>query len=186
MRRTTCPAPACLARHPLRQRSIWVSLLLVGAALWLVSPNAHAQWKWRDKNGQITASDLPPPRDVADKDILQKPEVAVRRPPPAAPAAPASGATAAQVAKAPLLDPELEKRKKATEAEQGAKAKAEEERVAATRRENCGRARSHLTTMESGQRVTRTNDKGEREFLDDNARATEVRRAREVIATDCR
>lgn len=166
-----------------RQRLVLLSLLTIGAALWLVSPNAHAQWKWRDKNGQVTASDLPPPREVADKDILQRPDVLARR---LAPAAPASAASAPLAPKAAGLDPELEKRKKATEAEESAKTKVEDERQAAQRRENCGRARSHLTTMESGQRIARTNDRGEREYLDDNARTQEIRRAREVIATDCR
>ena len=40
--------------------------------------------------------------------------------------------------------------------------------------------------MESGQRMARMNDKGEREILDDKQRAEESRRAREVIASDCK
>jgi hypothetical protein len=34
--------------------------------------------------------------------------------------------------------------------------------------------------------MARVNDKGEREVLDDKARADEMRRARDVIASDCR
>jgi hypothetical protein len=34
--------------------------------------------------------------------------------------------------------------------------------------------------------MARTNDKGEREILDDKARADEMRRTREIIAADCR
>jgi hypothetical protein len=63
---------------------------------------------------------------------------------------------------------------------------AEEDRQSAIRAENCRAARSQLSTLESGQRVARTNDKGEREMLDDKGRADETRRAREVIASDCR
>ena len=63
---------------------------------------------------------------------------------------------------------------------------AEEERLAPQRAENCRRARSHLSAMESGQRIARVNDKGEREVLDDRGRAEEMRQAREVIASDCR
>jgi len=58
--------------------------------------------------------------------------------------------------------------------------------VAAQRRENCGRARAHLASLESGHRIARTNEKGEREILDDRGRADEMRRTREVIASDCR
>ena len=34
--------------------------------------------------------------------------------------------------------------------------------------------------------MSRVNDKGEREVLDDRGRAEEMRQAREVIASDCR
>ena len=58
---------------PWRQRlTQWLALV---CALGLCSA-AQAQWKWRDKDGRVTASDLPPPRDVADKDILQRPSLA--------------------------------------------------------------------------------------------------------------
>ena len=96
------------------------------------------------------------------------------------PASPASGA-----AKGPL-DRELEARKRATELEQAAKAKAEHERLATQRADNCRRARGHLAALESGQRMARVNDKGEREVLDDRGRADEARLARDVVASDCR
>ena len=52
--------------------------------------------------------------------------------------------------------------------------------------ENCARAKEYARTVESGQRLTRTNEKGEREFLDDTQRAREAARARQIIASDCR
>ena len=163
------------------------SVLLVGAALLVLAAPAHAQWKWKDARGQVHVSDLPPPRDVPERNILQRPTAATRTvvtaPVPAAAAsAPASAALPAR----PPADPELDKRRKAAEQEQQAKAKADEERLAAQKRENCARARSHLATLDSGIRIARTNEKGEREILDDKARADEVRRTREVIAADCR
>ncbi len=165
------------------------SVLFVGAALLLSSPAAHAQWKWKDKNGQVHVSDLPPPRDIADKDVLQRP-TATTRTIVVAPSAAASGAPAPSAAPtAPpktALDTELDKRRKAAEAEKTAQSKAEEEKLAAQRRENCARAKSHAAALESGLRMARTNDKGEREILDDKARADEMRRTREIIATDCR
>jgi len=159
--------------------------VLAALVLALAAPLAHAQWKWRDKTGQINASDRPPPLDIPEKDILSRPTPVpeFRR---VFPVAPASAASAAEPLRQPAGDRELEARRRAAEQEQSAKAKADEERLAAQRAENCRRARSHLSAMESGQRIARVNEKGEREVLDDRGRADEMRQAREVIASDCR
>jgi hypothetical protein len=151
------------------------------AALALLATQAQAQWKWRDKDGQVNASDRPPPKDIPDKDILGRPVPEVRR---STAAAVVAAASAAPVKSA--LDREVEARKRTADQEQAAKTKAEEERVASQRGENCRRARSHITALEGGLRIARTNDKGEREVLDDRARAEEMRQARDVIASDCR
>ncbi|MFT3822022.1 MAG: DUF4124 domain-containing protein [Rubrivivax sp.] len=168
-------------------RSRLAGVLAASLALLLALP-AAAQWRWRDANGRVTVSDRPPPREIPDKDILQRPGTAARAAAAAAPASVAASgvAVAASGAASVPVDKELQARKKAAETEQQAKAKAEEQRNAAIRADNCARARSHLATLDSGQRLARINDKGEREVLDDEARAAEVRRAREVIASDCR
>ena len=168
---------------PLHRRRL-AGVLAASLALLLALP-AAAQWRWRDANGRVTASDRPPPREIPDKDILQRPNAAAARAVATAPPASAAASAAVAAASAPV-DKDLQARKKAAEAEQQAKAKAEEQRNAAIRADNCARARSHLATLDSGQRLARINDKGEREVLDDEARAAEVRRAREVIASDCR
>ena len=147
------------------------------------SAPALAQWKWRDKNGHVTVSDRPPPRDVADQDILQRPNVNAR---PAAVVASAAEPAASAVAPRLAVDKDLEAKKRGAEVEQQAKAKAEEEKLAAQRAENCRRARAQMAAIDSGQRMARFNDKGEREVLDDAGRATETRRAREVIASECK
>ena len=153
-------------------------------ALVCLAPPAFAQWKWRDKAGQITVSDLPPPRDVAPQDILQRPDpAALAR---QAAAAPASAASAAAVPQRPAVDPELQARRRAAEQEQAAREQAGAAKLAEQRQQNCRNARSHLAALDSGQRIARINDKGEREILDDRQRAEESRRAREVIASDCR
>jgi hypothetical protein len=143
----------------------------------------HAQWKWRDKDGGVTVSDRPPPRDIADKDILSRP-AAARRAALAAPAT-ASAASAAPDGKGPL-DREVEARRRAAEQEQAAKTKADETRLTAQRAENCQRARNQISTLESGQRLARVNAKGEREMLDDKARADELAQAREAAVSNCR
>lgn len=164
---------------------------LLVVLLTLAPQAALAQWKWKDKDGRVTVSDRPPPREVPDKDILSRPDPRRLPPPPPAPAVAAAGATAAPAAAAASapstpLEREVQARKRAEEQERAAKARADEERLAQQRAENCRLARGHVAALESGQRIARTNDKGEREVLDDKGRADELRRAREVMASDCR
>ncbi len=165
---------------------------LVAWALLATVTVADAQWQWRDKSGQVTASDRPPPKEIPDKDILRRPNERRSLPPNSVPAGPAA-ASASAAASAPtatgpksVLEAQVEARKKAAEQELAAKTRAEEEKLAQVRADNCKRARNQVATLDSGQRMARVNDKGEREVLDDKARADEMRRAREVIASDCR
>jgi Domain of unknown function (DUF4124) len=170
---------------PLPRRLAALSLAAL-ACLMLASP-AEAQWKWRDSRGQVHISDIPPPRDIPDKDVLQRPDLTVRKAaaaPPAA-AAPASAAAVAAPAKAPV-DPELDERKRKAEQEQAARQKADEKKQQAARNENCQRAREQLATLDSGIRMVRTKPDGEREYLSDEQRASEAQRARTIIASDCR
>jgi len=167
--------------------SVRLGVPLLAALLALVAVgDAHAQWKWRDRNGQIHVSDLPPPRDVADKNVLQRPAVNLR-PAPAAEANVAAPAPASAPAEdKPRVDAELEARRKAAEQEQLARQRQEEAKLAQQRAENCERARAHLRQLESGMRLARVNDKGERIVIDDKERASEMQRARQLIASDCR
>ncbi len=185
---TRLPAPGERLKH--RSRVTGSALLLLMAGALLALP-ASAQWTWRDKSGQVNASDRPPPREVADKDILSRPPAAAR----SAAATAAFAASAASIASAAAtpapaassaLEKEVESRKLKAEQEQAAKAKTDEARAAAVKAENCRRARGAQTALESGQRMARTNEKGEREVLDDRGRAEELRQARSVMESDCR
>jgi hypothetical protein len=151
----------------------------------LLAAPAQAQYKWKDSRGQVHVSDLPPPRDIPDKDVLQRPGPARRSVVVEPAAAPASAASAALAQRTPL-DPELEARRNRAEQEARARAKADEELQAAQRTENCQRARQQLATLDSGQRLVRINPQGERVVLDDAARSDEAQVARRVIASDCR
>ena len=151
---------------------------------------AAAQWKWRDAQGRIQYSDRPPPTAVPDRDVLQRPAAPTAAAMPApAPAAPASAVAAppaaASAASAATAAGEGRRRQAAAEQEAAAR-RADEERQARQRGENCTRAREYARTLESGQRIARTGESGERQFLDDGQRGAELRRAREVIASDCR
>jgi hypothetical protein len=161
--------------------SLRSALLLIALAA-AVSQPAQAQWKWRDKGGQMQYSDRPPPAGTPDSDILQRPsppgaQRTVTSPPAAASAPPLAPKTA---------DPELEAKRKKAEQEEAAKKKAEEERIAVAKVDNCARARVHLKALDDGQRISRINAQGEREYLDDKGRAEEAQRARNVIAADCK
>ena len=164
-----------------------IALIAAGANL-----DAVAQWKWRDPNGVVQYSDLPPPNGTPDKDIFEKPQTFQRKLPPPADAA-ASAPLQGAAASAPRgVDPELEARRRKADLEKAEKSvkenaaqQAEQERVAALRAENCRRARGSMRTLEDGARIARTNEKGEREVLDDGMRAEEMARVRAVIASDC-
>lgn len=147
-----------------------------------------AQWQWIDKDGRKVFSDRSPPADVPAKNILRQP--GVKGAPAAVPEPQAAASQAARpAASAPRLsgkEKELEDKKKQAEAAAAEKKKAYEEEVAKVRTENCARAKRAKATFESGVRVARTNDKGEREIMDDAARAAESKRLEAVIANDCK
>ena len=155
--------------------------LLLAAAL----QPALAQYKWKDSRGQTHVSDQPPPRDIPDKNVLQRPT-----PRPAAAeataAAPPASATGSRLVAGERQDPELEQRRSRAEAEAKARAQADEQRASAQRAENCRRASQHLATLSAGTRLVRSNEPGERVVMDDAMRASEMAQARGVMASDCR
>jgi hypothetical protein len=158
-------------------------VLTAGSAMAQTAPLPPA-WKWRDASGQINVSDLPPPASVPAKDILERPPV--QRKSAEAAAVAASAASASQTTAAPRTDPELEARRKRTADEQVALQQQQQERDAAVRADNCSRASAQLALLNDGQRIARTNAQGEREVLDDKARAEELQRTRAVVASNCR
>jgi len=159
--------------------------------------SAFAQWQWIDKDGRKVFSDRAPPPEVLQKNILKQPgnmsktPVAPVNSDSAAPgsdsaptaSSPTGGASAPKIATA---DKELEAKKKQAADAEAAKRKAEEEKVVKAKIENCARAKQAKTTFDSGVRVARTNASGEREVMDDAARAAEVRRIQTVIDADCK
>lgn len=145
---------------------------------------AAAQWQWVDKDGRKVFSDRPPPADIAPNRIVKAP--AGRMPAAEEPAAAAAPAPAAAPAKpVAKVDKDLEARKKQAEAAEAEKRSAEEARNAAARADNCNRARQAKADLSSGVRIARTNAQGEREFMDDAARANEMKTVDAAIARDC-
>lgn len=155
----------------------------------LIATSALAQWQWIDKDGRKVFSDRPPPPEILDKSILKR---------PAGRAAPLQSQTTIQepspapAAKKTLDSPQLSgvdkdllaKKKLADDAE-AAKKKEAEEKLLKARVENCARAKGAKATFDSGVRVSRTNEKGDREIMDEAARASEVKRIQGIIESDC-
>jgi hypothetical protein len=158
---------------------------LMLAAVFTPPTEAAAQWKWRDAQGQIQYSDRPPPAGVLDKDILGRPSGSARAA-QSLPSAPAAPSSAAPLPGLKASDPELEARKRKADAEKEAANKAAEAQQSRKRAENCEQARNYQRSLDSGVRIARTNSNGEREILDDAARAQENARNREVLNSNCK
>ena len=159
----------------------WRLAVAVALASAFAAAPAAAQWKWRDKTGIVQYSDMPPPAGTPDADILQRPAHVVER----------RTAPAASAASAPLLVPRAAEAASApkpskAELEAEAKRQAEAQREAQIRLDNCSRAQAQLKALQDGQRMSRINAQGQREFLDDKGRAEETQRTQAVIASDCK
>jgi hypothetical protein len=169
---------------------------LVSLALISVCGVASAQWQWKDKDGRLVFSDRHPPPDVTEKNILKrpagKPQIAAAKDTGKEEGQDTEGkdseggATANTPALAGGVDKELEAKKKQAADAEAAKKKAEEDRLAKARIENCARAKQAMSNLDSGMRIARTNSAGEREMLDDTARAAERTRIQNIMASECR
>ncbi|MDR0564748.1 MAG: DUF4124 domain-containing protein [Azoarcus sp.] len=151
-------------------------------------------YKWKDKDGKVHFSDMPPTGQSVVP--MQKPK---KKPQPnqyeAEPedaeaveeGLPADTKKAAEPAPVPKTQAERDeefRKRRAAAAE--AKEKADKEAAdAARRKEECRRARAQYAVLSSGQRVARPSEEGGRVFLDDKSRAAEIERAQELVSKLC-
>ena len=161
------------------------------AAVLLASPR-QAQWKWRTRaagsstatcrrpghaRGRHPRKPAPSPRTVAVHG-LRRP--AQRR---------AVRAAAGRLQRAGAAHASTPSWRRAASRPSRAGARRPRPRKSATPprgpRTACGQART-CATLESGNRMSRTNDKGEHEFIDDKQRADEPARRATSIRTDCK
>ena len=149
----------------------WMGL---GLAMALAAVAQAQQYKWVDKNGRTQYGDTPPPGVKATP----------LRPPPAQVSQPA----AKGAGKTPLTpaEQELEFRRRQKEKEDAAAKEAQAKQAAEAEKQNCANAKQTLRTLETGQRITRTDEKGERYFLDDAQIARETAHAREAVSSWCK
>ena len=155
----------------------------------LIATSALAQWQWIDKEGRKVFSDRPPPSEVLDKNILKRPSArTVTTQPPLATEDISRAPAVKKTIDTPQLsgvDKELLAKKKQADDAEAAKKKAEEEKILKARVENCSRAKQAKATFDSGVRLSRINEKGEREIMDAAARASEVKRIQGIVESDC-
>ena len=184
--RSGAKLPRMKTSHPL--------VLALVASFMALPMAASAQWQWIDKQGKKVFSDQAPPLDIPEKNILQRagtpmPRQSIDSAPTPSNQDPAS-VPARSAASNPLkpagVDKELEEKTRQAEAEEKARQAAEAEKVAKAKADNCSRARQGKATFDSGIRVARLNARGEREIMDDKARAAENRRLQTVIDSDCK
>ena len=170
------------------RQTLWqFAVLALGAA----SLPALAQWQWVDSVGKAVFSDRAPPPEVPDKAIRKRPSVASAVNPGAGASGPSimPATSAASANSAPAIsrtDSALAAKAKQAEQTELAQRGAQESRLRQARADNCARAKSALAHLASGQRVARSNDRGEREVLDDAARSLEQQRLQSVVDTDCK
>jgi hypothetical protein len=180
---------------PATQKRILALVALV-LALACATP-AAAQWAWRDATGKMVFSDQPPPKSIPAKDILRQPATPAGPRYDAAAAAPSDSAAdgkaaaeparpAAKPASPTLADREIESRRRQQQLAEAQKKAAEEEARKAQQAENCERLRNYQRALDEGMRMSRINSAGEREILDDEARAAESARTRSQIEQHCR
>ena len=163
---------------------------IAALALTAASLPVLAQWQWTDSAGKTVFSDRAPPPEVPDKAIRKRPSAASATDlaPTASGPSIMPATSAASAASPPVIrrtDSALAAKAKQAEQAEVAQRGAQEARLRQTRADNCARAKSALAYLASGQRIARSNDKGEREVLDDAARALEQRRLQSVVDTEC-
>lgn len=162
------------------------------ALLAALAGGAHAQtYKWIEKDGKVMYGNTPPPGVKATP--LKPPPAPAGPPPAAAKDAPAKDASAKDAAakdvkKGPMTPAEQEQdyRRRQQEAQKGRDKADQEAKQAAALQENCSNAQEYLRTLQSGQRIQRTDSKGERYYLDDAGVASELAKAQKVADDSCK
>lgn len=152
------------------------------AAMLVFSAGAVAQqYKWVDKSGRTQYGDAPPPGVKATP--LRAPAG-----PAAPPAATPSDGNSSAAKSGPLTPAEQEAafRKRKLEAQKEQEKQAATAKEAAEKKENCARAQEYLRTLDSGQRISRADAKGERYYLEDAQIAQEKIQARQAVQSWCK
>ncbi len=139
---------------------------------------AQAQIKCWNEGGKRVCGDAPP----AGAKVTT-----LRTPAGPAQAPAAKDAASKDAHKGPMTAAEREQdyRKRQLESKKAADKVAAEQKDAEAKKENCERASEALRNFESGQRIMRTDAKGERYYLDEAQIASETAKARQIAKDAC-
>jgi type IV secretory pathway VirB10-like protein len=139
---------------------------------------SHAEiYKWKDKDGKVRYSDTPPPSNIKQEAHRGKKSVqGMNKEPLAAVAAPAKEAVSKE-------DEAAKQRQRNAEAEK--RNKQEKEAEAKRKAENCSAAKANLETYTQGGRVYKMNEKGEREYMDDNDFKAGKEKSQQEVNENC-
>lgn len=164
-------------------------LLFAIAGLLLAAPVLSGTWQWRDAAGQMVYSDQPPPSSVPTSRIVRAPAPSqgggAQPATAAAAAARAAVPTAVPTAPGNWIEKEQASRKRALEREEAERRQAADREQAARNVRACEEARGALRTLDSGLRVSYVDERGERQILDDAARARRAEAVRQEITRNC-
>lgn len=166
-----------------------IQLPMIAFALCVAMAAASAQsYRWVDKDGKVYYGDSPPP---GAKVTPLKSQPAPPPPPAAAgkDGAKDAGKDAAKEArKGPLTSAEQEQAYRKRKLEEDEARKKEGDALAAEtgRKQNCERSQETVRQLESGQRIARTDAKGEIYYVDDDLRIKELAAARRSAAEWCK
>jgi hypothetical protein len=142
--------------------------LCVTALLAVTAVNAEI-YQWKDENGKTIISDKPPVGSVRQQQKI------VSDTPPSNASTPKTAA-----------DKEMEFRKRQKETQENSDKASKEQMASAEKKESCDNARRHLQVLESGERISMRDDKGERYFLDDAQREQDIAKTRQVVQANCK
>jgi hypothetical protein len=145
---------------------------LLALTFFFAAAASAQQYKWVDQDGKVRYGDVPPPGANATR--LKAPTAGT----------PGAAAEAKKDGGKPLT-PEEAFRKRQDDAQKAQQDQAKADTQAQAKRENCTRAQDYLRTLESGQRIARTDAQGERYFLEDAQVAQETAKARQAVQQSC-
>ncbi|HET9022968.1 MAG TPA: DUF4124 domain-containing protein, partial [Burkholderiaceae bacterium] len=169
-----------------RPRIRRLAALAVALVAGLYAAGASAQWAWKDDNGRLVYSNLPPPASVKPTQIVRQPgsspqSARVTAPVDAEADKPAAAPAPASATKT-YAERDADFRKRQQERADTDRKGQEEQQKAAQKAAECERSRGYLRALEDGMRITRTDAAGNREYLDDAQRAAEIDRMRKTVS----
>ena len=153
---------------------LWVML----STLALLSMSANAEiYKWKDTNGVIRYSDIPPPSNVPHESLGSHKTVAPLPAPSAAEISAQKNSSAASRERDAIKRQEVAEAAKNKEQVKEAELK--------VKQQNCATAKANLQNYQQGGRIYKMNEKGEREYLDDAGIAENLEQAQKDVNEYC-